>query len=318
MSEPNAINGFEPIIAVSAPMAFKLEVIPPETVNDQDFNTGLHRPEELPIPQDEVEQHRHHDLSLTYFGRHYDLIRTSRGLSDEEVYVALLSPAAIAAILGVSNIAVITGRIPEDDLEDILDIMERQKTFPSTHNPEGWFARLDLVSLKDATNQPLKTPRDLAYALAMSTRAHPSLKHEEQNGAKIYFLPWDSTMTSKREFRVFCPPSTNTPKITAISQYTWHSPFLFSEGETAESICSHVVPESQRVLDEIHDSKGFNEALQRQGFTFDIRLRDDGRMELIELNAFGALTGCGSCLFHWIRDFQQLYYGTSIAVRLSI
>lgn len=151
----------------------------------------------------------------------------------------------------------------------------------------------------------------------MSTRAHPSLKHEE-DGAKIYFLPWDNTMTSKREFRVFCPPSTNTPKITAISQYAWHSPFLFSEGETTESVCSTVVAGSERVLDEIRNSKGFNSALQRQGFTFDIRLRDEGNMELIELNAFGALTGCGSCLFHWIRDFQRFYHGTNIAIGLSI
>lgn len=299
-------------------MNVKLEIIPPEIINDKDFNTCLHRPEELPLSQGEVNQHLHYDLSLSYFGQHYDLILNSRGLSGTEVYVGWLPRAAITAILEVSNLAVICQRIPEDDLEDNLAIMERHKTFPSRENPEGWFARLDLVSLKDASNQPLMSARDLAYALAMSTRAHPSLKNEGQNGAKIYFLPWDNTMTSKREFRVFCPPSPDMPKITAISQYAWHSPFLFSEGETPESICSTVMAESQRILDEIKNSKGFNLALHQQGFTFDIRLRPDGRMELIELNAFGALTGCGSCLFHWIRDFQQLYYGTSIVIRLTI
>jgi hypothetical protein len=198
-------------LATTAIMTFKLQLIPPAIVNDKGFNTGLHRPDELPVPADEVELHRHHGLSLTYFGRHCDLIRTSRGLSDADTYIGSFPPTAIAAILEGSNIAVITGRIPEDDLEDILDIMEGQKTFPETENPKGWFARLDLVSLKDATNQPLKTPRDLAYALAMPTRAHPSLKHEE-DGAKIYFLPWDNTMTTKGSSEYFVPPRLIPPK----------------------------------------------------------------------------------------------------------
>lgn len=51
----------------------------PSAANDKDFNTGLHRPDELPVPADEVELHLHHNLSLTHCGRHYDLIRTSRG-----------------------------------------------------------------------------------------------------------------------------------------------------------------------------------------------------------------------------------------------
>ena len=38
--------------------------------------------------------------------------------------------------------------------------------------------------------------------------------------------------------------------------------------------------------------------------TSDTNLMD---VQLVELNIFGASTGCGSCLFHWIRDAEMLY-----------
>ena len=94
---------------------------------------------------------------------------------------------------------------------------------------------------------------------------------------------WDNAMTSQREFRVFCPPSANITKFTGTSQCAWHSPFTFIGLEAAESICSTVLMESQQILDEIRNSNCFSLSLQQQGFTFDIHLRPDGRMEVDEL-----------------------------------
>jgi hypothetical protein len=33
----------------------------------------------------------------------------------------------------------------------------------------------------------------------------------------------------------------------------------------------------------------------------------DGEVQVIELNPFGAMSGCGSCLFHWVNDAEVLY-----------
>ena len=51
--------------------------------------------------------------------------------------------------------------------------------------------------------------------------------------------------------------------------------------------------------------------LRRDGFTFDVLETFDGDgsqgVQLVELNEFGAMSGCGSCLFEWIRDAEALY-----------
>lgn len=51
------------------------------------------------------------------------------------------------------------------------------------------------------------------------------------------------------------------------------------------------------------------DSLRTRGFSFDVLEEDgaDGDIQLIELNHFGAMSGCGSCLFHWIRDARVLY-----------
>jgi hypothetical protein len=83
-----------------------------------------------------------------------------------------------------------------------------------------------------------------------------------------------------------------------------------------DNVCEHVLKGSQRILEAIKISSRYNLTMEYQGFTFEIRLTRSGDVELIELNAFGALTGRGSCLFHWIRDFNQLYFGNEIIIRM--
>lgn len=51
------------------------------------------------------------------------------------------------------------------------------------------------------------------------------------------------------------------------------------------------------------------EQLADSGFTFDVveALDSEKGARLIELNDFGAMSGCGSCLFQWIKDAPVLY-----------
>jgi hypothetical protein len=43
----------------------------------------------------------------------------------------------------------------------------------------------------------------------------------------------------------------------------------------------------------------------------DVFCQPDLSVELIELNSYGAQMAAGSCLFHWLKDYDQLY-GLSI------
>ena len=58
--------------------------------------------------------------------------------------------------------------------------------------------------------------------------------------------------------------------------------------------------------------------LEKEGFVFDV-FDTTSEMQLVEVNPFGAMSGCGSCLFHWIRDAKTLYgRKEGIEVRLAL
>jgi hypothetical protein len=66
---------------------------------------------------------------------------------------------------------------------------------------------------------------------------------------------------------------------------------------------------------------GMGELMLKQGFSFDIIFDEAAqRCALIELNVFGARSGCGACLFHWLRDMNVLYgrTGKGIEFRISV
>ena len=46
-----------------------------------------------------------------------------------------------------------------------------------------------------------------------------------------------------------------------------------------------------------------------------MRIQVRRRFRLIELNDFGAMRGCGACLFHWIQD-ARLMYGESEGIEV--
>lgn len=43
------------------------------------------------------------------------------------------------------------------------------------------------------------------------------------------------------------------------------------------------------------------------GFSFDVILQEDRSVQLVEINPFGALSGCGACLFNWVLDGTVMY-----------
>lgn len=72
--------------------------------------------------------------------------------------------------------------------------------------------------------------------------------------------------------------------------------------------------------EKITASQAMSERLESRGFVFDV-VEDPctHNVQLIELNGFGAMTGCGTCLFHWIKDAKLLYgFEGEVEVRVTI
>ncbi|KAL1970051.1 hypothetical protein VTN77DRAFT_6456 [Rasamsonia byssochlamydoides] len=137
------------------------------------------------------------------------------------------------------------------------------------------------------------------------------LEEEEPLGKpKIILLPFNPDMNPARESRVFCPPRLSRP--AAISQYRWWAPLDLDDQTSAtdqalaiysaacdiyQDIIKHAAQLSDRwVLD----------TMNKEGFTFDVLRTPSGQIQLIEINPFGAMSGCESCL-RWIDDGRQLY-----------
>lgn len=114
-------------------------------------------------------------------------------------------------------------------------------------------------------------------------------------------------MNPSREFRVFCPPPGS--RVVAISQYRWTRPFPES---CSPEVARRVFEGALRIHDAITQHvesitlASVSESMKLEGFTFDVLLTDEN-IQLVEINVFGAMSGCGSCLFHWINDAQLLY-----------
>jgi hypothetical protein len=164
--------------------------------------------------------------------------------------------------------------------------------------------------------QPLREVNDVVLRLTTSQRAVNAITNLLEDGAEeipLYFLPFNRKMRTEREFRVFCPPGDG--RISAVTQYKWHAPSIFAslaEGEL-ESTFQKVFGEIQQVHEEIlglvkKRGDEMDELMLRQGFTFDVLWDgEEERCQLIELNSFGTRSGCGACLFHWLRDGEVLY-----------
>ncbi|KAJ7104666.1 hypothetical protein C8R44DRAFT_807665 [Mycena epipterygia] len=167
--------------------------------------------------------------------------------------------------------------------------------------------------------------------LATSQRSHNSLSDALalDSPIHIYFMPWDETMDTRREYRVFCAPTSEynprPNRVTPISQYSWHKPSLLAElpREQIEAEMNHLLEGIERIHGEIiaySVKNGTKESLDKEGFVFDVYVHTGiGEVQLLELNPFGITSGCGSCLFNWETDAETLYGNKEeIEVRLSI
>ncbi|KAH7342654.1 hypothetical protein BKA65DRAFT_552268 [Rhexocercosporidium sp. MPI-PUGE-AT-0058] len=273
---------------------------------NSNFHTDIEAPN-LPIPSESPQS----------FIRWLPLITRSQGMPTSSIQHITLTPPQTQLILDASQASLHTRELNRLLTEELSDLESAFTTlsFP----PEGFFLRLDECSPKDGVRgiSPLRSADEIILRLTTSHRAtNAMIRQKEKNGGfvELVFLPYDAKMDTVKEFRVFCAPPDG--RITAVSQYKWHKPSFLSARQPVilDAIVTKIMDEVLRIHREImaeaRSGRGgaVDQLLLEQGFTFDVVADEEGqKCALIELNSFGARSGCGSCLFHWLRDMDVVY-----------
>ncbi|KAF7556458.1 hypothetical protein G7Z17_g1468 [Cylindrodendrum hubeiense] len=198
---------------------------------------------------------------------------------------------------------------------------EVHPAFSSLHFPDdGLFMRLNGYPLKDGKygapgRRSLHSIQEIIFCLTRSERARNDMQTNiEGHSATIdlIFLPFNDRMASKHEYRVYCSPGKGA--IAAVSQYCWHKPWIFSSlqseemNKTADAIWNGIVGIHQQIIGDLDRTNELDALLLKQGYTFDVFYnKEKGTSALVDLNVFGATSGCRSSLFHWIEDLTLLY-----------
>jgi hypothetical protein len=121
-------------------------------------------------------------------------------------------------------------------------------------------------------------------------------------------------------------PNINDLKISGISQYGRHQPLQIPSGCTVQWAVDRATEGAQRFLADIVPQMGSmmetdtQNLLLEHEFSFDIALQDNGSVQLKEINPFGAMSGCGACVFNWVLDARMLYARdeSRVAVTLEV
>ncbi|KAG5756271.1 hypothetical protein H9Q72_000963 [Fusarium xylarioides] len=282
------------------------------------FNTCFHTDEE--IPAHESTNHLSRPSEAPYsFERWLPLVLKTRNLDAKAAQVVKLTRAEAKLLVAASGTSIITGehnRAYQEDIQEEIIPHLSSLDFPA----EGLFMRLDRCSPKDGRQAvpgrlSLHSPTDIILRLITSQRARNEILKSlegESPTVDLTFLPFNKSMRSEREYRVYCAPETGA--ISAVSQYCWHKPWFFDceehENQTrvVDQIWEGIQTIHKSILHDLDPDDGLDQLLLKQGLSFDVFYDEtDETLQLVELNVFGARSGCGSCLFHWINDWDQLY-----------
>ena len=229
-----------------------------------------------------------------------------------------------------------TNTVPPALVDEMVEAWQStQRGRSAAHLLNGskkWFIRLDQMAPKDSPfggKSPSTTMADVLTKLCSSMRARDCLLDEQETAdaegrevqLDLVLNSWDDSMDIANEFRVFVPPpaargapaSLESLCVAAISQYKWHaplaSPFGFDTTRTMELVCAG----AEALLGEIkaflrgETSPKIQELLVEYGFVFDVSLRREEAVVLVEVNPFRAMSVSGACLFQWVRDGRAVY-----------
>lgn len=302
------------------------------------LNTHHHSYEEISsiIPETTQLRHAKPDLVPGIFKHWLPLIMSSQGVSEKEWHVFEFPRFLMGEITSACSVWCARGGLNYDIVKDLIELFPK-KTRAGVPTEEvfrerrKWFLRFDMCSAKDsaARSSVVQTPADIINRACTSLRVAQSLRdilddvRDPFQKANVFLVPINPAMDPSREYRVFCPPLIG--RISAISQYRWHERSckknLEDSAKSAERIyegSTDIYAQITRHAEQLEDAS-VGKKMRSEGFTFDVLETPTGEVQLVEINPFGAMSGCGSCLFHWLEDAMVLYgWEERVEVRVAL
>lgn len=315
-----------PFPAVAAALSLETESL----TEQRDCNTSFHTREEITAVLPNIRHPDPEEQPWILLRPWLPLIMRSQGMAPGDVHEVPLPGPFLTLLFTTCRIGLNLGRVAHDDIDDLVSTFPKETAnghdISELLQGQKFFARLDTCSLKDAIigQGPITSIRDLCIRLATSARATKGLRDLRHGKpgypSSLFLFPWRDEVRTELEYRVFCPPGA---RIAAISQYRWHHPWYHRDASADEhvGIAEKLVHGCGELYDQIlkHAIEERDEVTQ-SGFVFDVVENPlTHELQLLELNCFGAMTGCGACLFQWIRDAETLYgLRECVEVRVTI
>ncbi|KAF1921710.1 hypothetical protein BDU57DRAFT_489752 [Ampelomyces quisqualis] len=207
------------------------------------------------------------------------LIAKSQGM--KEYHCFAVPPSLYQDLLLLHSSWLRTDDMPESMVDDIVDDWTSTKSGKKLASifidEKKWFIRLDQMSPKDSPlggQLPCSTFPDVISKICSSMRAYGCIKHAQE------LVERDGSSSGTKMNLILNP---------------WNDAM-----DATTEFRVFVPPPAARGVPMLW-------LLLKHGFTFDIALRPDGKVQLIELNPFGAMSVCGACLFNWVIDGRMLY-----------
>ncbi|KAH6639700.1 hypothetical protein C7974DRAFT_449842 [Boeremia exigua] len=247
------------------------------TSRSKRFNTAQHAHQDIVPVVPETDAFTHEQPPWTAYGYVMWQPLISRSQNMRESHVIRIPGSLYEDLMRCHTAWIATNRFPPELIEETIFMWQSTKRGRDLakllDGKKKWFVRLDQMSPKDSPfggKQPSCTFEDVVVKLCSSMRAWNCLQSERSDAE-----------TQGRELKM------------ELVLNPWDE---------------HMDPGREfRVFVPPPATRGASAYNWPAPFAFDLALQHDRTVQLVELNPFGALSACGSCLFNWITDGRVLY-----------
>lgn len=167
----------------------------------------------------------------------------------------------------------------------ILDFKQKITNFLYNQN----FIRLSSTSGKNVKSVKPLTHVDEIIQHLTTNKLFVEQEYQRNKSSYLIIMPWNDAIDDRYEYRLFVVNG----KLTGASQQNVRQlyNYTFDELDMIEHALTHI---------------SFLSLIPYQDYVADVYIKE-GVCHLIELNPFGASSGAGSSLFHWVNDYDILY-----------
>jgi predicted ester cyclase len=179
-------------------------------------------------------------------------------------------------------------RIPTSFADQIAAMIK-----PNTN----YFVRLSSTSGKNERQVVKYSNADDIVRFLQTCTIFQGREFKREKPTWLILIRWNDDISASNEFRIFVVAR----KLTAASPQRWWESHNYSQKrlEKFESILTGAT------------FRDFLETVCYSSFVADVYLDTKSRScRLIELNPFGAHSGAGASLFHWLNDYDQLHHAS--------